>query len=71
MPVAVEDGVTCCGAPRGQAGAGGSGGAPWEVYPVFANAEMPAGERRTPDLASAASGGNRTDLATTTPAACR
>jgi catechol 2,3-dioxygenase-like lactoylglutathione lyase family enzyme len=47
LPTATEDNVTCCYALQDKVWVDDPDGAPWEIYTVLADAEMPAGELRT------------------------
>jgi len=47
LPTATEDNVTCCYAVQDKVWVDDPDGAPWEIYTVLADAEMPAGELRT------------------------
>jgi catechol 2,3-dioxygenase-like lactoylglutathione lyase family enzyme len=55
LATATEDGVTCCYAVQDKVWVDDPDGAPWEIYTVLADAEMPAGELRSasPDDAEA------------------
>jgi catechol 2,3-dioxygenase-like lactoylglutathione lyase family enzyme len=44
LAAAPEDGVTCCYAVQDKVWVDDPDGAPWEVYTVLADAEMPAGQ---------------------------
>ena len=46
LATAVEDEVTCCYAVQDKVWVDDPAGAPWEIYTVLADAEMPAGELR-------------------------
>jgi catechol 2,3-dioxygenase-like lactoylglutathione lyase family enzyme len=47
VEVSSEDGVTCCYAVQDKVWVGDPDGAPWEIYTVLADAEMPGGQLRT------------------------
>jgi catechol 2,3-dioxygenase-like lactoylglutathione lyase family enzyme len=47
LAVAVEDNVACCYALQDKVWVDDPNGAPWEIYTVLADVEMPAGELRT------------------------
>src|SRR6185312_4135779 len=49
LATAVEDEVTCCFAVQDKVWVDDPSGAPWEIYTVLADAEMPAGGLRTVD----------------------
>src|SRR5437660_3894084 len=46
MATATEDNVTCCYAVQDKVWVDDPDGAPWEIYTVLADAEMPGGELR-------------------------
>jgi len=54
MATATEDNVTCCYALQDKVWVDDPDGAPWEVYTVLADVEMPGGELRTEPEADAA-----------------
>jgi hypothetical protein len=54
LDTATEDGVTCCYAVQDKVWVDDPDGAPWEIYTVLADAEMPAGELRTVEVEGAA-----------------
>ena len=71
LATATEEGVTCCYALQDKVWVDDPDGAPWEIYTVLADAEMPAGELRTVDPSDASCCGARPDLAgDATPASC-
>jgi len=74
LTTAVEDEVACCYAVQDKVWVDDPNGAPWEIYTVLADIEMPAGELRTADpVSGAACCDSRPDLAGATvdaPAAC-
>jgi catechol 2,3-dioxygenase-like lactoylglutathione lyase family enzyme len=47
LATATEDNVTCCYAVQDKVWVDDPDGAPWEIYTVLADAEMPGGELRT------------------------
>ena len=47
LATATEDGVACCYAVQDKVWVDDPDGAPWEVYTVLADVEMPAGQLRT------------------------
>jgi catechol 2,3-dioxygenase-like lactoylglutathione lyase family enzyme len=49
MAAATEDNVTCCYAVQNKVWVDDPDGAPWEIYTVLADAEMPGGQLRTVD----------------------
>jgi len=49
MATATEDNVTCCYAVQDKVWVDDPDGAPWEIYTVLEDAEMPAGQLRTVD----------------------
>ena len=51
LDTATEDNVTCCYAVQDKVWVDDPDGAPWEVYTVLADAEMPAGQLRSTDTA--------------------
>jgi len=53
---APELGVTCCYAVQDKVWVDDPDGAPWEIYTVLADAEMPAGQLRTVDAGSCGPG---------------
>jgi catechol 2,3-dioxygenase-like lactoylglutathione lyase family enzyme len=53
---APEDGVTCCYAVQDKVWVDDPDGAPWEIYTVLADAEMPAGQLRVTDTGSCGPG---------------
>ena len=55
LATATEDSVTCCYAVQDKVWVDDPDGAPWEIYTVLADAEMPSGELRAiaPDDAEA------------------
>jgi catechol 2,3-dioxygenase-like lactoylglutathione lyase family enzyme len=70
LPTATEEGVSCCYAVQDKVWVNDPDGAPWEIYTVLDDAEVPAGEQRTAEPAepsSAACCAARPDLATHTP----
>jgi predicted enzyme related to lactoylglutathione lyase len=68
LATAAEDQVACCFAVQDKVWVGGGpGGEPWEVYTVLADAEMIAGELRSPDPSDAACCATRPDLAVAGP----
>jgi catechol 2,3-dioxygenase-like lactoylglutathione lyase family enzyme len=54
LTTAVEDEVACCYALQDKVWVDDPNGAPWEIYTVLADVEMPGGELRTVDPVSAA-----------------
>jgi catechol 2,3-dioxygenase-like lactoylglutathione lyase family enzyme len=74
LTTAVEDEVACCYAVQDKVWVDDPNGAPWEIYTVLADIEMPAGELRTVEpVSGAACCDSRPDLAGATgdaPAAC-
>ena len=52
----LEDGVTCCYALQDKVWVDDPDGAPWEIYTVLADAEMPAGQLRVTDTGSCGPG---------------
>jgi catechol 2,3-dioxygenase-like lactoylglutathione lyase family enzyme len=74
LATSVEDEVACCYALQDKVWVDDPSGAPWEIYTVLADVEMPAGELRTVDTTSdAACCAARPDLASATaeaPSAC-
>ena len=71
LPTATEDGVTCCYAVQDKVWVDDPDGAPWEIYAVLADAEMPTGKLRTVDPSDASCCGARPDLAgDANPASC-
>jgi catechol 2,3-dioxygenase-like lactoylglutathione lyase family enzyme len=75
LATSVEDQVSCCYAVQDKVWVDDPNGAPWEIYTVLADVEMPAGELRTVDPTSgAACCATRPDLAGVTasesPSAC-
>ena len=64
LTTAVEDEVACCYAVQDKVWVDDPNGAPWEIYTVLADVEMPAGELRTVDpVSGAACCAARPDLA--------
>jgi catechol 2,3-dioxygenase-like lactoylglutathione lyase family enzyme len=57
LATAVEDEVTCCYAVQDKVWVDDPSGAPWEIYTVLADAEMPTGRLRTVDPGNAGSCG--------------
>jgi len=53
LPTATEDNVTCCYAVQDKVWVDDPDGAPWEIYTVLADAEMPDGQLRTVEPSSA------------------
>jgi len=51
LATATEDNVTCCYAVQDKVWVDDPDGAPWEIYTVLADAEMPGGELRAVDPA--------------------
>jgi catechol 2,3-dioxygenase-like lactoylglutathione lyase family enzyme len=49
LPTATEDNVACCYAVQDKVWVDDPDGAPWEVYTVLADVEMPGGQLRTVD----------------------
>ena len=47
LATATEDNVTCCYAVQDKVWVDDPDGAPWEIYTVLADVEMPGGELRT------------------------
>jgi hypothetical protein len=47
LATATEDNVTCCYALQDKVWVDDPDGAPWEIYTVLADAEMPGGQLRT------------------------
>jgi catechol 2,3-dioxygenase-like lactoylglutathione lyase family enzyme len=74
LATSTEDEVACCYAVQDKVWVDDPSGAPWEIYTVLADVEMPAGELRTVDPTSdAACCAARPDLAGATadaPATC-
>ncbi len=74
LATAVEDEVACCYALQDKVWVDDPDGAPWEIYTVLSDVEMPGGELRTVDPATgAACCASRPDLAVAapdTPACC-
>jgi catechol 2,3-dioxygenase-like lactoylglutathione lyase family enzyme len=76
LVTAVEDEVACCYALQDKVWVDDPNGAPWEIYTVLADVEMPGGELRTVDpVSDAACCASRPDLAgatadTDAPAPC-
>jgi catechol 2,3-dioxygenase-like lactoylglutathione lyase family enzyme len=71
LATATEDGVSCCYAVQDKVWVDDPDGAPWEIYTVLDDAEVPTGELRTAEAAepsSAACCAARPDLATQAPA---
>jgi len=56
LATATEDNVTCCYAVQDKVWVDDPDGAPWEIYTVLADAEMPAGQLRTADPSSCGPG---------------
>jgi len=56
LAAATEDGVTCCYAVQDKVWVDDPDGAPWEIYTVLADAEMPAGQLRATDAVSCGPG---------------
>lgn len=56
LATATEDNVTCCYAVQDKVWVDDPDGAPWEIYTVLADAEMPAGKLRTTDPSSCGPG---------------
>jgi catechol 2,3-dioxygenase-like lactoylglutathione lyase family enzyme len=52
LAIAVEDDVACCYARQDKVWVDDPAGAPWEIYTVLADVEMPPGQLRTADPAS-------------------
>ncbi len=52
LVTATEDNVTCCYAVQDKVWVDDPDGAPWEIYTVLADAEMPVGQLRMMDAAS-------------------
>jgi catechol 2,3-dioxygenase-like lactoylglutathione lyase family enzyme len=70
LATATEEGVACCYAVQNKAWVDDPDGAPWEIYTVLDDAEMPAREFRTtepPQSSAAACCGERPDLARQAP----
>src|SRR5205807_5695598 len=70
LATATEDNVTCCYAVQDKVWVDDPDGAPWEIYTVLDDAEMPAGELRTaepPPPSAAACCEARTDRAHQAP----
>ena len=53
LPTASEEGVACCYAVQDKVWVDDPDGAPWEIYSVLDDAEVPAGELRTVESAEA------------------
>jgi catechol 2,3-dioxygenase-like lactoylglutathione lyase family enzyme len=53
LVTATEDNVTCCYAVQDKVWVDDPDGAPWEIYTVLADAEMPAGDLRGVDPSTA------------------
>ena len=53
LATATEEGVTCCYAKQDKVWVDDPDGAPWEVYTVLADADVPAGDLRTVDVCGA------------------
>jgi catechol 2,3-dioxygenase-like lactoylglutathione lyase family enzyme len=53
LATATEDNVTCCYAVQDKVWVDDPDGAPWEIYTVLADAEMPSGQLRVTDPAEA------------------
>ena len=75
LATSVEDQVSCCYAVQDKVWVDDPNGAPWEIYTVLADVEMPAGELRTVDPVSGAQCcATRPDLAgvaaSESPSAC-
>lgn len=49
LDTATEDGVSCCYAVQDKVWVDDPSGAPWEIYTVLGDVEMPAGQLRTVD----------------------
>ena len=49
LATATEDGVTCCYATQDKVWVDDPDGAPWELYTVLADADVPVGDLRTTD----------------------
>ena len=47
LPTEVEEGVTCCHALQDKVWVDDPDGAPWEIYTVLANSEVPPSDLRT------------------------
>ena len=62
LATAVEDQVACCYAIQDKVWVDGPGGAPWEIYTVLADTEMPAGQLRAVDPNGPACCASRPDL---------
>jgi catechol 2,3-dioxygenase-like lactoylglutathione lyase family enzyme len=70
LATATEEGVMCCYAVQDKAWVDDPDGAPWEIYTVLGDAEVPAGELRAsePSQSSAAACcADRSDLASQAP----
>jgi catechol 2,3-dioxygenase-like lactoylglutathione lyase family enzyme len=71
LPTTTEEGVSCCYAVQDKVWVDDPDGAPWEIYTVLDDAEVPGGELRTTEPAepsAAACCGSRPDLASQAPA---
>jgi catechol 2,3-dioxygenase-like lactoylglutathione lyase family enzyme len=70
LPTTSEEGVSCCYAVQDKVWVDDPDGAPWEIYTVLDDADVPAGERTTEPAASsvAACCAARPDLASQAPA---
>ena len=53
LATATEEGVTCCYAVQDKVWVDDPDGAPWEIYTVLADSDVPAGELRTVDVSGA------------------
>ena len=72
LATASEEGVACCYAVQDKVWVDDPDGAPWEIYTVIDNADVPAGELRTaepPESSAAACCADRPDLAGQAPTA--
>ena len=72
LATASEEGVACCYAVQDKVWVDDPDGAPWEIYTVLDDADVPAGELRTaepPQSSAAACCGDRPDLASQAPTA--
>jgi catechol 2,3-dioxygenase-like lactoylglutathione lyase family enzyme len=70
LPTTTEEGVSCCYAVQDKVWVDDPDGAPWEIYTVLDDAEVPANKLRTDESAgpsAAACCGARPDLASQAP----
>jgi catechol 2,3-dioxygenase-like lactoylglutathione lyase family enzyme len=68
LATATEENVTCCYAVQDKVWVDDPDGAPWEIYTVLGDSEVPNGELRTVDVCGAGACAT-TDLAADQPAA--